>query len=77
MTRNYPALIPLHNLQKKNVNGDKYIKSINVDLLEFINPISIAYWAMVDGSFSPNGFYFHTEAFTFKECYLLASLFQY
>ena len=32
---------------------------------------------MVEGSRSPNGIYFHTEFVTFKECYLLAALFQY
>ena len=32
---------------------------------------------MVDGYRSPNEFYFHTEAFTFKECYLLAAMLHY
>ena len=29
---------------------------------------------MDDGSWTPSGLYFHTEAFTFKECYLLAAM---
>ena len=32
---------------------------------------------MDDGSRTPSGFYFHTEAFTFKECYLLAAMLHY
>jgi hypothetical protein len=32
---------------------------------------------MDDGSFTPSGFYFNTEAFTFKECYLLAAMLNY
>ena len=32
---------------------------------------------MDDGSRSPSGLYFHTEAFTFNECYLLASMLHY
>jgi hypothetical protein len=29
---------------------------------------------MDDGSRTPSGFYFHTEGFTFKECYLLVAM---
>jgi hypothetical protein len=32
---------------------------------------------MDDGSWTPSGFYFNTEALTFKECYLLAALLHY
>jgi LAGLIDADG DNA endonuclease family len=32
---------------------------------------------MDDGSSAPNGFYFHTEGFTFKECYLLVAMLHY
>lgn len=32
---------------------------------------------MDDGSWTPSGFYFHTEAFTIKECYLLAAMLHY
>ena len=32
---------------------------------------------MEEGSWTPNGFYFHTEAFTFKECYLLVAMLHY
>jgi len=29
---------------------------------------------MDDGSWTPSGFYFHTEGFTFKDCYLLVAM---
>ena len=32
---------------------------------------------MDDGSWTPSGFYFHTEGFTFKECYLLVAMLHY
>ena len=78
MIRSYPALIPLHKLfYKVNVNGNSYTKVITIDLLQYLNPISLAYWAMDDGSWHPKGFYFHTAAFTFNECYLLAAMLHY
>ena len=78
MTRSYPALIPLHELfYQVNVKGSTYKKVITTDLIQYINPVSLAYWAMDDGSWTPSGFYFHTEAFTFKDCYLLAALLHY
>jgi len=32
---------------------------------------------MDNGYVTPSGFYFHTEAFTIKECYLLAGMLHY
>jgi hypothetical protein len=44
MTRSYPALIPLHELfYQVSVNGSNYIKVITPDLLQYLNPISLAY----------------------------------
>jgi hypothetical protein len=44
MTRSYPALIPFHELfYQVNVNGSNYIKGITTDLLQYLNPISLAY----------------------------------
>lgn len=78
VTRSYPALVPLHELfYRVSVNGNSYTKVITTDLLQYLNPVSLAYWAMDDGSRTPSGFYFHTEAFTFKECYLLAAMLHY
>lgn len=78
MTRSYPALIPLYKLfYQANVNGNKSTRVISIELLQYFNSISLAYWAMDDGSWTSSGFYFHTEAFTFKECYLLAAMLHY
>ena len=78
MTRSYPALIQLHELfYQVSENGNNYTKVITTDLLQYLNPVSLAYWAMDDGSWAPSGFYFHTEAFTFKECYLLVAMLHY
>ena len=32
---------------------------------------------MDDGAYAHNGFYFHTEGFTLKECYLLVAMLHY
>lgn len=82
MTRSYPALIHLHDLvYQGRVKGSKisisYTKIITTDLLPSLNPISLAYWAMDAGSGTPSRFYFHTEAFTIKECYLLVAMLHY
>jgi len=79
MTRSYPALTTLHKLfYKVSVTGEnRYTKVISTDLLQYLNPISLAYWAMDNGYVTPSGFYFHTEAFTIKECYLLAGMLHY
>lgn len=44
MTRSYPALIPLYKLfYQLSVNGNSYTKVITIDLLQFLNPVSLAY----------------------------------
>ena len=44
MTRSYPALIPLHELfYQVNVKGSTYKKVITTDLIQYINPVSLAY----------------------------------
>lgn len=44
MSRSYPALIPLHELfYQVSDNGNTYTKVITIDLLQYINPISLAY----------------------------------
>ena len=82
MTRSYPALILWHKLfYSISVNGNNSFASktkvITTGLLQYLNPVSLAYWAMHDGSRAPNGYYFHTEGFTLKECYLLVAMLPY
>lgn len=44
MTRSYPALIPLHDLfYRVSLNGKNYTKVITIDLLQYLNPVSLAY----------------------------------
>lgn len=78
LTRSYPALIPLHELfYERRADGKGYTKIITSDLLQYLNPISLAYWAMDDGAWHHNGFYLHTEGFTFDECYKLMAMLHY
>lgn len=78
LTRSYPALSVLHELfYLANPNGKGYIKVISYELLYYLNPVSLAYWAMDDGACAPKGFYLHTEGFTFMESYKLAAMLHY
>ena len=44
MTRSYPALIQLHELfYQVSENGNNYTKVITTDLLQYLNPVSLAY----------------------------------
>ena len=44
VTRSYPALIPLHELfYRVSVNGNSNTKVITTDLLQYLNPVSLAY----------------------------------
>ena len=47
ITRSYPALIPLYELfyqvSVKPTGGNSYTKGITTDLLQYLNPVSLAY----------------------------------
>jgi hypothetical protein len=44
ITRSYPALIPFYNLfYQKSINGNSNTKVITTDLLQYLNPVSLAY----------------------------------
>ena len=44
LTRSYPALIPLYKLfYQKSINGNKNTKVITTELLQYLNPVSLAY----------------------------------
>lgn len=44
MTRSYPAIIPLYELfYRVSVNGKSKTKVITTDLLQYLNPVSLAY----------------------------------
>lgn len=77
-TRSYPEFLGLYKVFYVELNG-KITKTITLDLLNYLNPISLAYWAMDDGAAttSRSGFYLHTKGFTFEEVYLLAGMLHY
>jgi len=60
------CLIPLYNLFI--VNGKKRIP-LNIN--EWLSPISLAFWAMDDGSSTPEGFYLNTHSFSYEEQLIL------
>jgi hypothetical protein len=77
MTRSYPQLMSLYRLFYTKIDG-KMVKVITLDILPYLNPISLAYWAMDDGAAGTRtGFYLHTNGFTFEESYLLAGMLHY
>jgi hypothetical protein len=60
----------------KLTNG-KAIKTINYELLPYLNSIALSYWAMDDGAWAQSGFYLHTKGFTFIEVYQLVGMLHY
>jgi hypothetical protein len=53
------CLNPLYDLFINNG-----VKSISPFLKNWITPVSLSYWAMDDGSSTPEGFYFNTHSFS-------------
>lgn len=53
------------------------VKIITLDLLPYLNPISLAYWAIDDGSYKDGGFKFAINRFSFDEAYLLVAMLHY
>jgi len=78
ITRSFPIMLKLYNLFYTRING-KVVKGITLDLLNYLDPIVLAYWAMDDGAATTklSGFYLHTKGFTFDEVYLLAGMLHY
>jgi hypothetical protein len=76
VTRSYKNLLILYPLIYTTINGQK-IKTINNELLIYLDEIALAYWAMVDGAWTKSGFYLHTKGFTFLETYRLVAILHY
>lgn len=76
MTRSYPTMLILYNLFY-TVTNRKAVKTINYDLLPYLDEIALAYWAMVDGAWTKSGFYLHTKGFTYLEVYRLVGMLHY
>lgn len=78
MTRSYPYFLTFYQLFYIQRNG-KFVKTISPDLINYLDPVCLAYWAMDDGSANTklSGFYLHTKGFNFKETYLLCGMLHY
>jgi hypothetical protein len=72
------TIIKLYHLFYVKING-KIVKTITLDLLTYLNPITLAYWAIDDRAATTKqcGFYLHTKGFTFDEVYLLSGILHY
>lgn len=78
ITRSYPKMLNLYQLFYTNING-KMVKIIKRYLLNYLDEIVLAYWAMDYGAATTqlSGFYLHTKGYTFQEVYLLAGMLHY
>lgn len=78
-TRSYPFLKDIYDTFYKSNDTKKMVKIIPIEILYWLNSISLAYWAMDDGSSttSGSGFYLHTKGFSYKDVYLLAGILHY
>jgi LAGLIDADG DNA endonuclease family len=78
-TRSYPFLKKIYDVFYVTSKRDQMVKVIPKDLFYWLNPISLAYWTMDDGSntSSGSGFYLHTKGFSFKEVYFLVGIIHY
>jgi hypothetical protein len=64
------CLNPLYDLFIKNG-----VKTISPSLIDWITPVSLAYWSMDDGSKTPEGFYLNTHSFSYEEQIVLKDIF--
>ena len=76
-TRALPCLNFLHELFFIQNSTGKYVKYINPQLLMYLTPEALAYWAIDDGHWQQNGFVYNVQSFTFNEAYLLAGMLHY
>jgi hypothetical protein len=73
LTRSYPKFLELYKVFYTLKNG-KYVKTINLELLPYLDSRALAYWAMDDGACAPpkKG---EWVLFTYERIYLFRSLF--
>lgn len=78
-TISYPFLKDIYAAFYVSNETKQLVKIIPNEMFYWLNPISLAYWAMDDGSntTSRSGFYLHTKGFSFKDVYLLAGIMHY
>ena len=78
-TKTHPLFTALHSLWYKwDVEKNKFIKIVPLNISEMFSEISLAYWIMDDGYFYSYGrtktVLLCTESFTKEECIILQSL---
>ena len=78
-TKTHPLFTALHSLWYKwNVEKNKFIKIVPLNISEMFSKISLAYWIMDDGYFDSYGrtktVLLCTESFSKEECIILQSL---
>jgi hypothetical protein len=78
-TRSYPFLKDIYDAFYVGSETKQLVKIISAETFYWLNPISLGYWAMDDGSntTSGSGFYLHTKGFSFKDVYFLAGIMHY
>lgn len=78
-SRSYPYLNELHNLfYIKDEKTNKYIKHISLDIIPYINGISLANWAINKGILKKNGlFVIEIDKYTFKDAFIIAAILHY
>jgi len=78
-TRNYPFLKEIFDAFYIKNSLNTFIKVIPKKIYYWLNPISLAYWAMDEGgsTSSGTGFYLHTKGFNFMDVYFLAGVMHY
>ena len=54
-TKSLPLFVPYYDMfYELNKNGNKYIKIVPQNIIEYMNPIVLAYLIMTDGNFDAN-----------------------
>lgn len=78
MTCSYPISLSLLQLFYTKIIA-KAVKTISLDLIQYLYSIVLAYWARDDGAATNklSASYLHTKCFSFNASYLLAALFHY
>lgn len=67
LTRSYSFFLFFYHIFYVMINGVR-AKIVPLELVYLLDPLALAVWAMDDGSYTPSGFYFHTEKLFCPRC---------
>jgi hypothetical protein len=78
-TRSYPFLKDIYVAFYESNETKQLVKIIPDQTFYWLNPISLAYWAIDDGSntTSRSGYYLYIKGFSFKDVYFLVGIMHY